>query len=197
MQKSNKWSILIWSIFLSLIISLSFIFVSTKVNQSIRLNSALEQFFDRDNKVINLINSGSLWDIWNNEFLVSTQNLYTIKKQEKITLTFSWITVFTGTIKLESWWPIFYEIISYSWANSTFEYSTVFSWVISSINLLAFTWFLSNSYNRANLSFVNVGGLSSFIINSDKVYTWAWKRYKILKNIGWKNIEESVFEVWD
>jgi hypothetical protein len=58
MQKTNKRaSILIWSMFLSLIISLSFVFISTKINQNLTFNKYLEDFFSKDNKINDLINS--------------------------------------------------------------------------------------------------------------------------------------------
>lgn len=195
MQKSNKkWSILIWSIFLSLIISLTFVFVSTKVNQSIRLNSYLEWFLNKNTTIKNLIKLWWAGNLWDNEFLVSTENLYTLKNEENLIFSFSGNISFSWSIKLKSWWPIYYEITSFSWSNNL-EYSLVNSWIISQINSWTlFIWYLWNDYDRSDLTVSNLWWLSSFLINSTQDYYWVSKTYKVLKNIWWKNIEKSIFE---
>jgi hypothetical protein len=58
MQKTSlRASILIWSIFLSLVVTLSFVVISAKVNQNIRLNNFMEEFLNKDDKINNLVNS--------------------------------------------------------------------------------------------------------------------------------------------
>jgi hypothetical protein len=58
MQKTNiRASILIWSIFLSLTLTLSFVVISTKVNQNIKLNSFIEELFNKNDKINDLVNS--------------------------------------------------------------------------------------------------------------------------------------------
>lgn len=195
MQKRDKnGSILIWSIFLSLIITLSFVFVSTKVNQSIRLNSFLEWFFNKDSTITNLVKTSWAWELWDNEFLVNDLDQYIIKNAENLVFSFSGVVGFSWTLKLKNWGPIYYEVISYSWANNL-EYSLVNSWIISKVNSwVTFNWYLGNDYNNANLTIKNLWGLSTFIISSSQDYYWIWKKYKVLKNIWWKNIEKSSFE---
>jgi hypothetical protein len=57
MQKTNlRASILIWSIFLSLTLTLSFVVISTKVNQNIKLNSFMEELFNKNDKINDLVN---------------------------------------------------------------------------------------------------------------------------------------------
>nr|MDD3720609.1 hypothetical protein [Candidatus Gracilibacteria bacterium] len=195
MQKSNKkGSILIWSIFLSLIISLTFVFVSTKVNQSIRLNSYLEGFLNKNTTIKNLIKLGGAGNLGDNEFLVSTENLYTLKNEENLIFSFSGNISFSGSIKLKSGGPIYYEITSFSGSNNL-EYSLVNSGIISQINSgTLFIGYLGNDYDRSDLTVSNLGGLSSFLINSTQDYYGVSKTYKVLKNIGGKNIEKSIFE---
>jgi hypothetical protein len=58
MQKTNiKASILIWAIFLSLIISVTFISVSTKINKNLRENYSLTDKINLENEIGNIINS--------------------------------------------------------------------------------------------------------------------------------------------
>jgi hypothetical protein len=58
MQKTNKKaSILIWAIFLSLIISVTFISISTKINKNLKNNSEIINNIKINNEVINIINS--------------------------------------------------------------------------------------------------------------------------------------------
>jgi hypothetical protein len=58
MQKTNlRASILIWSIFLSLTLTLSFVVISTKVYQNIKLNSFMEELFNKNDKINDLVNS--------------------------------------------------------------------------------------------------------------------------------------------
>jgi hypothetical protein len=57
-QKNNeKASILIWSIFLSLIISISFLSISTKITKNLKNNSKLDSDLEKQNKINNLIKS--------------------------------------------------------------------------------------------------------------------------------------------
>jgi hypothetical protein len=58
MQKTNiKASILIWATFLSLIITVTFISISTKINKNLKNNSALTSEININNQVKNIINS--------------------------------------------------------------------------------------------------------------------------------------------
>ncbi len=182
-KRDKKWSILIWSIFLSLIISLSFVYVSTKVNQNIRLNNFLDQFFYK------WVNN----NIWENEYLLADQKMYTVKNEESIIFLFSWTTTLTWTLKIKSWWPIYYEVKAFSWIT---ENPLVYSWVISNINTTTFTGDLTSTYNKAELNIKNMWWLTTFSIDSNNNFTWTWvlQKYKIIKEIWWKSVEKTIFE---
>ena len=77
MQKSSlKWSILIWSVFLSLIISISFVSISTKINKNIKNNSINIELNENIRDIKNIINSWSFisQDLNNNESINFTSN---------------------------------------------------------------------------------------------------------------------------
>ena len=192
MQKTNKKaSILIWSIFLSLVVSLSFVFVSTKINQNIMLNMYLEDFFSKDNKIFALINSNTEWDIWNNETVKKDSNIFSLTSWESMIFSFSWNAEFTWSIRLKDWWPIYFETISYSWSDLTTS-----SWIISDYSNLLFTWMLSSDYNKSELTLKNLWWISSFLLDVNKETTWTWntKKYKITKDIWWKQVEKNIID---
>ncbi len=196
MQKTNlRASILIWSIFLSLMVSLSFVIISAKVNQNIRLNNFMEEFLNKDDKLNDLVNSTLEWDISDNETLTKIDNLYTINNKENLVLSFSWKTDFTWSIKLKSWWPLYYEIFSFSWAstNLTNDYST---WILSDSTIKNFTWYLNTSYDRAELTLKNLWWYSTFVFESslETMWTWTSKKFTITRNIWWMDIEKTIIE---
>lgn len=197
MQKTNKRaSILIWSIFLSLIVSLSFVFVSTKINQNILSNINLEDFFLKDNIINDFVNNDLVWSIWDNEIIKKELNSFTLDNQKSLNLLFSWNIDFTWSIYLMEWWPLYYEIISYSWADESKVSSLSSTWILTDYTTKIFTWYLSNSYDKATLTLENLGGLATFRVNSIKVYEWDSNinKFKLIKNIWWKEVEKSIIE---
>lgn len=192
MQKTNKKaSILIWSIFLSLVVSLSFVFVSTKINQNIMLNMYLEDFFSKDNKIVALINSNTEWDIWNNETVKKDSSIFSLASRENMSFSFSWISDFTWSIRLKDWGPIYFEVISYSWSDLTTS-----SWILSDYTNMMFTWRLSTDYTKSELIIKNLWWISSFLldVNKENTGTWNIKKYKVVKDIWWKYVEKSLIE---
>ncbi len=196
MQKTSlRASILIWSIFLSLTLTLSFVVISTKVNQNIKLNSFMEEFFNKNDKINDLVNLSSDWDITDTEKITKIDNFYTLNNNENNTLTFSWYTDFTWSIKLKSWWPLYFENYSYSWSplQSINLYSTglIYEW-----NILNFTWNLNSTYSRVELSFKNLWWFSSFVFKSslNSIWTWVNDKFKVTKNIWWMDIEKTIIE---
>lgn len=197
MQKTNKKaSILIWSIFLSLIVSLSFVFVSTKINQNILSNISLEDFFSKSNIINDYVNEGLVWNIWDNEIVKKEFSSFTLDNWKSLNLLFSWIEDFSWSINLIEWGPLYYELISYSWADSSKEYSLSSSWILTDSTIKNFTWYLNNSYDKASLTLENLWWLATFRINTIKSYEWAWNinKFKLTKNIWWKEVEKSIIE---
>jgi len=58
MQKTNiKASILIWATFLSLIITVTFVSISTNINKNLKNNLSLTDKFKLEDQINNIINS--------------------------------------------------------------------------------------------------------------------------------------------
>jgi len=58
MQKtSKKASILIWATFLSLIMTVIFVSISTNINKNLKNNLSLTEEFKNENEIKNLLNS--------------------------------------------------------------------------------------------------------------------------------------------
>lgn len=196
MQKTNnKASILIWSIFLSLVVSLSFVFVSTKINQNLALNTYLNDFFSNDNKTTELVKNNSLWDIWDNSKLLLETNSISLSNWESQIFSFSWSSDFTWSITIKEWWPLYFETISYSWSLNNLELTTS-TWIISDNKSFIFTWVLDLQYKKTDLIVKNLWANLIFKLetNTEILTSWTIKKYKITKNIWWKDVEKNVIE---
>lgn len=182
--------------FLSLIISLSFVFISTKINQNLTFNKYLEDFFSKDNKINDLINSDTEGNIWDNEIIKNEINVLSISSWEFFSLTFTWNTLFTWSIKIDDWGPIYLEVISYSWSDSSLENLNLSSFIISDSLKHTFTGYLDTSYDKADLVIKNLWWVAIFLLdlNKDFIWTWSIKKYKITKDIWWKEVEKTIIE---
>lgn len=194
MQKTGKKaSILIWSIMLSLIISIAFISISSKLYKNIKLNNYLNTSINKKNILAEKI-AQSWWLIEKDEFLTFEQNSYIINKEEEFDIIFEWNSNFSWKIVLTNWGPIVYEVKSYSWADNSY-YNITSSWIIREKIANNFNWILNNSYDKVNLKIKNLGWISKIIFetNNDNFHwTWITKKYKIEKKIWWKYIEKTI-----
>jgi hypothetical protein len=155
----------------------------------------MEELFNKNDKINDLVNKNLEWDITNTEKITKIDNYYTLNNNENNTLTFSWNSDFTWSIYLKNWWPLYYEIFSYSWASpsSTNNYST---WLIYSWDMKNFTWYLYSPYDRVDLSLKNLWWYSSFVFKSslDLVWTWINDKFTVTKNIWWTDVEKTIIE---
>lgn len=147
MQKIRKnASILIWAIFLSLMISISFISISTKINSSIKTNHKLIGEHNLENYIKNKIKNKDYSNelLWNNETIIFTQNKsysWSLKDQEKLELNF---TIESNiTINIIKWWPI----LANWWLIETNSWFTV-NWNLTLENLWWYTNFSIISNNN-------------------------------------------------
>ncbi len=124
MRKNNNWSILLWSIFLLMFISFSFLYISTQIKQKIKSNN--NNFFQNTSEEITRK--------FENSFT------WTVKKGEK--LYFSFDAYNTWTILLLDWWPVYCEIYSGSILSSS-KVVTSFSTIntLSWVYLSTLWWF--------------------------------------------------------
>jgi len=125
MLKNQKWTILLWSVFLVLFISFSFLYISQEINKKIKQNQ-------RD---VFLSSNAQTSQVFTNIFS------WTLKKQEKLNFYFE--TPNSWSIILKNGAPIYYETFNNSWIiqeknriTSTTSISNFSSWII----LLSLGW---------------------------------------------------------
>lgn len=185
MQKTGQnASILIWAIFLSLIISLWFISMSTQINKTIKNNIALQKDISvswEQNTLLSDKNIKSQYISNGNYLSIEDKNTYfwSLKSDEIKTFTFSWTSLDFIDIKIIQWGPIKfkYDIPS----NSTF-----IKWLIQNQDIFsgALDWLNSNS----SLQIENLWGYTLFQITSDLDFEKPEQKYKIWKKIWNKNV---------
>jgi hypothetical protein len=183
-KKTRKASILIWSIFLSLIISITFISISTKINKNIRNNDDLKNQINTSNEIKNIINSGSISWINVNQTLENWEELVfeslsplqsSLKKGQIKYIQFPISS--NITITLSHSWGLFY---STTWNITS-------SWVINNLgNINAFSWVLELS---------NLWWYMEFDLQADQGFLPQYSKYKIIKKIGNKEVIKQQWEI--
>ncbi len=181
MQKTNKKaSILLWSIFLSLIISVSFISINSKINKNLKENSSLTDNLKTDSFITNIIHSWSIgntflekYNIDSNKDLVfdkTNEALISLKKDE--IHNFEIIENSSLTIEIISWGVLKFnnEIIS---SSKTFN---VFPWNLEILNIWWFTRF-------------------KLISDSDNNYLSQYRNYKVVNSIWNKKIIKEKWKI--
>jgi len=186
-KRSKKASILLWSIFISMIVSLLFLWISSKVNKNLKNN---EKIFKQDN--INYILSEKIknndfWktDLWDNYYLIFEKKdpiIRTIKKNEEKTFLFNSWSQINITIKKIYWSPVYYK--AFKWSDKNNINTLISSWIIDSetnFNLLD----SSNKWWKLYLK--NLWWEARLKINSQNSIIPDYLEYKIVKLI-WNTI---------
>lgn len=173
----KKASILIWAIMLSLIVAISFISISTKINKTIKLSWNIWEFNSEKIKIDSALFSRKNRQINNNKVIVfedSLQRIFTLKQHEKINISFSGSSPFNIDMWVISWWSIFYKYIhnNISTASWMLNYSHSFSWKLDNTNK---TW---------SLLLENLWWYSKILIKSENSFVTQQKKYKIIQTIG-------------
>lgn len=178
MQKiDKKASILIWSIFLSLTMSIAFISISSQISKNLKNNNDLNEKIniknDINNALIDAIENNNFENkkISNNEILIFEKNNFLniwLKNNENITIKFASDT--NMTIVINSWSPVSYMNTSDSNINWISSSSTTFS---------TWTWdiIIKNLWNYSNID-----------IFSEDNFEKQYKKYKIVQKIWNKTI---------
>jgi hypothetical protein len=185
MQKTTKnASILIWSIFLSIIISLWFIGISTQINKTLKNNQNIQQEINKSNQVKNILNSSNpssqQLDDWT-YLNIPNANLYiwSLKAKQSKNFSFSGTNLDLVEITVKNWWPIKY---TYNIWSLNQEYDILRTWSVS------FSWNLYNLNTNSNLTIENLWWYTLFQLNSDQSFIAPERYYQIWKKIGNKNI---------
>ena len=172
MQKINKKaSILIWSIFLSLIISISFFSIATKITKTLKSQDNLYNNIIQNIKIENKLKSINTNNAYLYDISIEIENKTlkkSLKKYEIFTINFpkssSW------TLELTSSWIIYYEFWSEKWFldNTNTKY---------------------NFWNKNwNLKIENYSWIVSFELNADNKFEFSQKKYTIIQEIWNKKI---------
>jgi len=184
MQKNNiTASILLWAIFISMILSLFFLSISTKITKNLKNNSELIE----NNQINYLINSQIKNHNFQNLKLNSKEKLIfeninplirNIKKDEKFTtLIYSWSQI-NLKIKKIYWSDIYYEL--YQWTSQNNINSLIWTWIISD---KLETNILDNSNNWGKIILQNLWWESKIQIFTENTIIPKYIHYKIIKTI--------------
>jgi len=184
MQKKNtKASILIWAIFLSLIISVTFISISTKINKNLRNNSNFSEKIKINTQIKNIINNSIInWSFTDQTlsnldeiiFDKSNEIIVWLKQNENYLSKINnssniWITII-------NWWPIKYLNLTSSWIISTNDTINTSSWDLEIINLWWYTKIkITSNYQNDFLS--------------------QYRNYKIIKKIWNKELIKTKWKI--
>jgi len=177
MQKNkNNASILIWSIFLSLILSITFIGISSKITKELKNN---KNYLNQNNQNNFIKNKLKKRDYSNENFPSNNENIifmqnknysWSLKKEEKIQIKF--VENSNISINIINWWPIVYSTI---WTLTS-------SWIINSNTQMT----LSGSIILNNL-----WGYTIYNVISNKNILPPEIIYKVIKTIWNKKIIET------
>lgn len=175
----KKASILIWAVMLSLIVAISFISISAKINKSIKLSGEIWEYNNEKIKLSSAINNTQNTPLTDKKVIVfesSLQKVFSFKQSEKIILSFSWISDFNIDLWIIdwSWWWVYYN-----YKNNT---STTASWVLNYSH--SFSWKLDSTNNSWTLLLENLWWYSQILIKSEKAFETNQKKYKIVQTIG-------------
>lgn len=181
MKKNNKkGSILLWAVMLSLIIAITFISISTKINKNIKLSWDLNKFNEEQNSIDLLIKNWDNQNINSNKTIIFDDNeekVFSLKKWEIKEFSFSWASDFNIDIWIINWWALNYKYF-FDW-NPTSS-----SWMINFSEI--FTWTLDNTTKTGSLIVENFWWYTSFLIKSENSFDVSDKKYKIVTKI-WNN----------
>jgi len=192
MQQSNKnASILLWAIFISMILSILFLSISTKITKILKNNdnilnqNKINQIINNKIKTLNF-NTTKL----NDKTYLIFENINplrrVIKKNSKITVLFnSWATINLKINKIY-WSDLHYE--TYQWTKQNNINTLVWSWIISS---KLETTLLDSSNNWWKIILRNLWWESKIGIYSEKSCRPKYINYKIIKIIWNTNIIQT------
>lgn len=184
MKRKPRGSILIWSIFLVIYISFSFLYISNRISYNLDKNKQkilqmqgdnIGDNFTFDTQNINLLNN-EIWEIKYFRNFVSTL-------REKQTLNFTFTQANTGSINIQNGGPLFYKVFSgatiyTSWflLDGVFDISLASSSKLSLENL----WWLS----KVNLDF-----------DSNTGVMYPYNYFTIKKNIWGSDLIKKIVEI--
>ncbi len=180
MQKNKNASILLWSIFLSLIIASLFIHISTKIWKVIEENRKIENEIKKDREKNRLLKENNLENInlSKNEKIIFESEKYfekSLKKDEELNINIDKETNINIKLNPEA-------IVNYStWINLSNMWEKIFLKWEKTVTLGS--WSI--------LQIKNIWWIAKVELFSEKDISFPYKRYKIIKEIGNKIVEKE------
>lgn len=198
-NKNINASILIWAIFISVIILISFFSISSKINKTINNYTENNLNYSLNEALKNLDFSNK--DLWNREEIIfDDKKIYnkTLYYNQNTEVRVKGNIDTSFNFKINKWWPIFYNLLLFS--GSTFSWSISKSWIVD--NFLAFTWSLTWNYDNWIIYIKNLWWYTNFELNSSGALIKEYVDYKIVKDIGSKKVVKTqwnikIFNIWD
>jgi len=187
MQNLNKKaSILIWAVMLSLIVSMSFISISSKINKNIKLSWEISKYNNEKTKLSSAIDNTQNTQLSNKKIVVFESNMkkiFALKQSEQIALSFSGSTNFNIDLWIVdwSWWWVYYNYIN----NNV----STHSWILNYAH--SFSWELDSTNNSGTLILENLWWYSQILIKSEIAFVSPEKKYKIVQTIGNNNFIQT------
>lgn len=190
MGTNKTGSILIWSIFLVIFVTFSFLYISSWISKQLDKNKLSIQEINNDT-IIDNISSDNLQSkalSSNESYTFDYFNSFhgTIKKEETIDFQFSKAN--TGSIEIKNGWPIYYKVMNAS--------SSVLSeWILTGTLFdLTLPW---TPINIKTLSLENLWWLAEISIEFDTAsgISFPYNYYKRVKSIGGIDIVKEVWSV--
>lgn len=200
MQINNKVNayILIWAMFLSIIILVSFMSISWKINKIIN-NYNNEEKIDNLNEILKS-KEFSNTQIWVDEEIVfEDSKIYkkSLEQNQNTEVRVKSTSNVNFNLKINKWWPIFYSLLLFSW--STFSWSITSSWIVD--NNLAFSWSFTSNNDNWIIYIKNLGWYTNFELSSSGELIKEFENYSIIKKIWNKSVVEKewsikIFDLW-
>ena len=185
MQKNDKnASILIWAIFLSIIISLWFISISTQINKTLRNNQDIQNQILNTNELKNILQSDNpssqeLSDSSYLNIINSNSYIWSLEENETKIFSFSWTSSENISINLENFGKIKYK---YDIWTTNQEYNTLSWWTVT------FSSNLTQTDNNSLLSIENLWWFAKFRLESNWNFISPEQYYEVWKTIWNKNV---------
>lgn len=185
MQKNDKnASILIWAIFLSIIISLWFISISTQINKTLRNNQDIQNQILNTNELKNILQSDnpSSQELSDSSYLNirnSNSYIWSLEENETKIFSFSWTSSENISINLENFGKIKYK---YDIWTTNQEYNTLSWWTVT------FSSNLTQTDNNSLLTIENLWWFAKFRLESNWNFISPEQYYEVWKTIWNKNV---------
>jgi len=176
--QNKKASILIWAIFLSLIISISFLSISTQITKNLKTSQSSQNIIEKQNQINNVLKNSqeNKKIIWNTIIEMENKSfIKSLKKNEILKINFPQNS--TIELKLLNSWIIFYN----TWSSNT--------WILDNNTPNIET----NIEQNKNLILKNYSWYTKIKLTSNNKFDLPEKKYKIIEYIWNKKVIKSLW----